>query len=148
MTEQDVSSRAALAARIAKKRSAIANYLGRARPRHSRWVNTSIICSAVAAALTAGPAVGGQSMTAWLTETLGLTAPAWQLLCLSATVCSVAAAISTNLAKSHDIAANIGRAHTADAKLEGLEVRLELGHIEPEQASANYAAAITDLRFL
>ena len=137
MTET-TDSKDALLKRIGDKRAEIAAYLAKSQPRNRRLVNTAIVCSAVAAAMTAGPAFGGKTLTAWLTETLRLESPVWQLLCLVATLCSIAAAIATNMSKSHDIASKILRAQTGDARLEGLETLLELDQIDVAKASSLY----------
>lgn len=113
-----------------------------------RLVNTAIVSSALAAALTVGPAFGGQTLTAWLTGTLGFTAPVWQLLCLGATICSVSAAIATNMSKSHEIASRILRAQTCDVKLEGLETLLEMDQIDMAKASSLYTQYLPEISFI
>lgn len=137
-----------LLSRIHQKRSEIRVFLETNEARNRRLVNTAIFASAIAAAFTAGPAFGGSTMTAWLTETFGLASPAWQLLCLGATVCSVAAAITTNLSKSHDLGARIAQAQACDAKLEGLETLIELNQVDIEEATAQYAASLSAIAFL
>ena len=71
---------------------------------------------ALSAAFTAGPAFGGASLTAWLTETFSLHAPAWQLICLGACACSVTAVIATNLSKSEETGSKIAAGRACDAK--------------------------------
>jgi len=66
--------------RIRHKRLQLEKFLSAARPR-KRLINTTIVGGSIAAALTAAPALGGQSFTAWLTGALGLTSPAWRILC-------------------------------------------------------------------
>jgi len=134
--------------RIAGKRSEIAAYLSTTQPRNRRLANTAVICSAIAAALTTGPAVGGKPLTAWLTGTLGLTSPVWQLLCLAATVCSVAAAIATNMSKSHETVSKILRAQTCDAKLEGLETLIDMDQIDLQKASSLYTQYLPEISFI
>ena len=140
--------KSALLRRISEKRSEIDAFLSKAQPRNKRLVNISIICSAVAAAMTAGPAFGGQGLTAWLSDSLGLTSPVWQLLCLGATACSVAATIATNMAKSHEVASRVLRAQTSDAKLEGLETLVEMDQIELGKASTLYAEYLPEIPFI
>jgi len=144
----DAESKQTLLEKIRTKRSEIRAFLAKNEPRAARLVNTAIVCSALAAAFTAGPAFGGDTLTGWLTKTLGLASPAWQLLCLGATGCSVAAAIATNLSKSHDISSKILRAQTADAKLEGLETLVEAGQIPLEKGFTHYAQTLTETPFL
>lgn len=134
--------------KVADKRSEIEAFLSKTEPRNVRLVNTAIVASAIAAAFTAGPAFGGETLTAWLTKTLGLTSPVWQLLCLVATACSVVAAIATNLSKSYAIAAKLASARQTDAKLEGLETLIETDQISMKQASSLYAQYLEDVAFL
>ena len=141
-------SRDTLLKRINEKRTEIRGFLARTQPRNVRLVNTAIISSAIAAALTAGPAFGGQTLTGWLTETLGFTSPAWQLLCLGATLCSISAAIATNMSKSHEITAKILQAQTCDAKLEGLATLMEMDQIDIAKASALYAQYLPEIAFI
>src|SRR6187397_3272855 len=92
-----------LLTRVRAKRGQLSTFLAAARPRRRRLLNMVVVGGSLAAALTAGPAIGGQSFTAWLTATLGLTSPSWRLLCGVASVCSLMATISTQLLKSHNI---------------------------------------------
>lgn len=61
--EESADTRQRLSERIDQKQQAIRSYLGRERPRRNRLSNVSIVGSALAAALTAGPAVGGTGFT-------------------------------------------------------------------------------------
>jgi hypothetical protein len=133
----DADTKKTLLQNIGAKRSEIRSFLSKTEPRNVRLVNMAIICSAIAAALTAGPAFGGKTLTAWL-ETLGLRSPVWQLLCLGATACSVAAVVVTNMSKSHEITSKLFRAQTTDAKLEGLEALVQMDQIEIDKASSLY----------
>ena len=71
---------AELLARIRKKRAQMETFLATSRPRKRRLLNTTIFGGSLAAALTAAPAIGGQSFTAWLTVTLGQP-DAWNQMC-------------------------------------------------------------------
>jgi hypothetical protein len=146
MTADD--SNATLTARIRDKRQQLDRFLATARPRKRRLINTTIIGGSVAAALTAGPAVGGPSFTAWLTGTLGLTSPSWRLLCAAASVCSVTATVATQLLKSHNIEEHVTRAQGCRAKLEVIEVGLAAGQIDAKQATAEYLKCIEEAAFL
>lgn len=142
------NAKKALLQKITAKRGIIQAFLSKENPRSKRYISITIICSAIAAALTAGPAFGGKTFTAWFTDIFGLNSPTWQLLCLGATGFSVAAVIATNLSKSHDVASKIQRAQTADAKLEGLETLIEMDHIDAEKASSLYVQYLNDIPFL
>jgi uncharacterized membrane protein YozB (DUF420 family) len=85
-------------------------------------INLAIVAGALATVLTASPALGGLSFSDWLNETFGFTSPAWQVLCAGAAICSLAAAISTQMLKSHNIEEHVARAEAVRAKLEALDL--------------------------
>jgi hypothetical protein len=125
-TEHAPTSRNASLSRMQEKRNEVVKFIHATDRRSRRLTNIAIICGAVAAALTAGPALGGKSANAWLSEVFGTELPAWQLLCFGAMVCSVAATIATNLSKSHEVSSKLMLAQTCNAKLEGLQSQTEL----------------------
>ena len=137
-----------LVSRIHQKRAQLESFLSSARPRKRRLLNTTIVGGSLAAALTAAPALGGQSFTMWLTGVLGLGSPSWRLLCGAATVCSVLATISTQLLKSHNVEEHVTRAQGCRAKLEVLEVGLTMGQIDARQATTEYLKCVEDAAFL
>src|SRR5437763_12621762 len=92
-----------LLTQIAAKRTQVEGFLAAAAPRKRRLGNVAIIAGTLAAALTTGPALGGQTFTAWLTKSFGLASPAWQLLCGGAALCSVSATVATQLLKSQNV---------------------------------------------
>jgi len=144
----EIPSTDELVPRIQKKRAQLEQFLAAMRPRRRRLLNTTIIGGTIAAALTAAPALGGQAFTSWLTSSLGLSSPAWRLLCASAAVCSVTATVATQLLKSHNIEASVTRAEGSRAKLEVLEVALAVGHIDAKQATAEYLKCVEEAAFI
>ena len=137
-----------MVSRIRQKRTQLETFLSAARPRKRRLLNTTIVGGSLAAALTAAPALGGQSFTAWLTGALGLASPSWRLLCAAASVCSLTATIATQLLKSNNIEEYVTRAQGCRAKLEVLEVGLTMGHIDARQATSEYLKCVEDAAFL
>ncbi len=83
-----------------------------------------------------------------MNETFGLTSPAWQVLCAGAALCSLAAAISTQLMKSHAIEEHVARAEAVRAKLEALDMGRITGRLTPEQVATEYSACIEQASFL
>lgn len=134
--------------RIRQKRQQLERFLSAARPRKRRLINTTIVSGSVAAALTAAPALGGQSFTAWLTSALDLAGPSWRLLCAAASVCSITATVATQLLKSHHIEEHVTRAQGCRAKLEVLEVGLTTGQLDIRQVTAEYLKCVEDTAFL
>lgn len=133
-------ARQRLSTLIDDKRQAIRAYLARERPRRNRLSNVSIVGSALAAVLTAGPAVGGTKFTEALGRifALGDDSIVWRVLCLFAVILSVAAALSTNFATSRSVADRVSAAETCNAQLEGLAVSLDIGHIDIDEAVKLY----------
>ena len=108
----------------------------------------TIVGGSIAAALTAAPAIGGQSFTAWLTGALGLASPSWRVLCAAASVCSIMATVATQLLKSYNIEEHVTRAQGCRAKLEVLEVGLTLGQLDLRQATTEYLKCVEEAAFL
>jgi hypothetical protein len=134
--------------RIRDTRAEVERFLATAVPRKRRLLNTTIVGGSLAAALTAAPAVGGAPFTAWLTMTLELTSPSWRLLCGAASMASIMATIATQMLKSNNVEQNIGRAQSARAKLEVLEISVTLGQIDPKQAVTEYLRCVEDAALL
>lgn len=141
-------ARGDMLSRIREKRRQVDAFVIAALPRKRRLLNVTIVGGTLAAALTAGPAAGGASFTAWLTSALGLTSPAWQILCGAAAVCSVAATVSTQVLKSHNIEEHVAGAQACRAKLEVLEIGLSTGHIDTAQATAEFIRCVEQVSFL
>ena len=121
---------------IEDQEAAILAYLRRERPRRNRLTNISVWGSVLAAILTAGPAFGGTKFTSAAQGVFSLheSSIVWQILCLSAVILSGVAALTTNLANSHAVAAKVTAAETCKAQLGALQVALDLGYLEPEAA--------------
>ncbi|WP_427133443.1 hypothetical protein [Pseudarthrobacter sp. S9] len=143
-------TRQRLSTRIDEKQQAIRSYLGRERPRRNRLANISIVGSALAAALTAGPAVGGTGFTEAAAGVFGLSddSVVWRVLCLLAVVLSVAAALATNFATSHSLADRVSAAETCSAQLEGLQVALSFGQIAIDDAVKLYQQYSAQVAFV
>lgn len=89
--------------RIQTKRSEVAEYLKKNEPRQSRYIIISIVAGALAAALTAGPGVGGTGFIESAKGVFSFGIPVWQVLCLLATLLSMSAVITNGLLKSRDL---------------------------------------------
>lgn len=143
MTEDD--HRRDLLERIDARRESIDAYLRVARPRGTRLINVAIVSSALAAALTAGPALGGEAFSTNVADGLSLRSDStvWRVLCLLALVMSVVAAIATNLGRSHHVADRITAAEATNAELEGLQTLLEFGQVPVGDAAKLYQQYLT-----
>jgi hypothetical protein len=147
MTAPADDARQELLGRIIARRASIEDFLRLARPRGNRLVNTAIVSSALAAVLTAGPALGGETFSDGVASGLSLSSDSlvWRTLCLLALVVSLVAAISTNLSKSHDTAQRIAAAETVNAELEGLQALVAFGQIPLADAVKLYQQYVTKI---
>jgi len=125
----DDESRQYLVQQIEGKRRCISAFLRKMEPRSVRLTNQGIIFSAVAAAFTAAPAFGGEQFTEFMRQLVGAQSDSsiWRLLCLAAMLCSLLALISTTLHKTHNLSANLAKAHDLNSKLEGLALSVHMG---------------------
>ena len=135
----------ALLVKVRAKRQDIADYLAKIRPRNSRLINASIWSGAIAAALTAGPGIGGDGFVDAIKDQVSFGIPGWQVLCLCASLLSIASVVANGMMKSHDLGSQIASASACDAKLEGLETLLELGQIDLKQAATDYAKYLAEI---
>lgn len=131
--------------RIQTKRSEVSEYLKKNEPRQSRYITISIVAGALAAALTAGPGVGGTGFIESAKGVFSFGIPVWQVLCLLATLLSMSAVITNGLLKSRDLTTKIAHVRGCDAKLEGLEIMLDLDQIDLKQATSLYTQYLTEI---
>ncbi|VAX36714.1 hypothetical protein MNBD_UNCLBAC01-1867 [hydrothermal vent metagenome] len=134
-----------LLTKIKNKRQELEDYLAKNEPRHSRLINASIILGALTAALTAGPGVGGKEFIDGIKNIVSFGIPIWQLLCLVASILSVAAVIVNGILKSQNLTAKITNARSCASKLEGLETLLELQQMDVKQATSLYTQYISEV---
>ena len=126
----------------------VATYLVHARAQQRRLLSLAIVGGALATALTASPAFGGVTLTDWMDDTFGFSAPAWQLLCAAAAICAVAATISTQMLKSNNIDERVARAEAVKARLQILDIGRVTGSLTPEQVAAEYSACLEQASFI
>jgi hypothetical protein len=142
--------RAQLVDRIAARRAGIAAYLRQIRPRRNRLGDLAVVASAVAAALTAGPALGGPAFAETAREGLGLTTSSvvWQMLCAGALAMSLLATVATNLLRTRDLADRVAAAEACNVALEGLEASLQFGRMPVEDAVDLYQQYVARIPFV
>ena len=133
--------------RIDSRRASIDDYLQRARPRGGRLVTVAIVSSALAAVLTAGPALGGEPFAEGVANSLALPSDSivWRGLCFLALGVSLVAAITTNLARSQDTERKIAVAESTNAELEGLRTLLTFGQVSVGDAATQYQQFLTKI---
>ena len=135
--------------RIKDRRRSVDAYLRSARPRAERLTYVSVISSALAAVLTAGPALGGTDFTKRAGKALEVDPTSvWQTLCMLAMVVSVIAAISANLSKSKNAEGRIVAAEASSAELEGLQALVEFQQVPFEEAVKLYQHYVATIPFV
>jgi hypothetical protein len=146
----DSELRRDLLMRIEQRRAAVQVFLRENRPRIRRRVNVTIVLSSLAAAFTAGPALGGETFAEAVQRTLRLNTDSivWRVLCLAALLVSVSAAVLTNIAKSQDSEARLSTVEAVNAELEGLAGLLHYGHLSLEDAVRLYQQYTAKIPFV
>lgn len=137
-----------LVQQIHTKRDEIDSYLEDTTTRRSRLAQATIVAGSIAATLTAAPALGGQSLSDWPSRLFATPAPAWQILCGIAALCSLAATVATQLHKSNNYDERIVRAQGARAGLEVLEVGIASDRLNPEEAFSRYQQSVRTVSFI
>ncbi len=139
-----------LLARIKARRAMINQFVGELERRGSRLINVSIVSTAITTVLVAGPALGGDKFTGGMQSLLGLPTDTWvwRTLCFVAALLSIAAAVSGNMYKSHDLAGRLAKAQASSVLLEGLETSLEFGQVSMEEATRRYQEYLAQVPFI
>jgi hypothetical protein len=150
MPEQADTARSRLVKTLDDRCASIEAYVREKAPASTRLSTITIVSSALAAALTAGPAIGGTGFTQTVQGGLPIDSAQgiWQPLCIGAFVVSVTAAIAANLAKTHDLTSRIATAEAAGAALRGLKTRVEFGRLPIKDAAQEYRDVIAGIAFV
>lgn len=138
------AERAAFIAIVRARRLAVAEAGERLRRRDSTLTLLSVIASAVATVLTAGPAMGGPELTRAL-GSAGPDTPSWRILCGVASICSLLAAVATNLHRQQDVTGRLARCQTGAARLEALELQVSFQRAPLVDATSEYGRIIAEL---
>jgi len=146
----DLKMRKQLRTRIEHRRIDLDEYLRRARPRRNVLNVTSIVCSSLAAAFTAAPAIGGpRAMQAIASEfELESASLVWRPLCVAAFVVALAAAIAANLHRSQDLPGHVSAAEACRAELESLLTMLDFHDLPLSEAAELYEQCMRKVPFV
>lgn len=123
-------------------RDLLARFLRRNQPRQQRLSTLAVAASSLAALLTAAPALGGPSFTAELTKLLGLQSPSWRWICAAAALLSTLASTCSQLLQSSRLEEKVSRCQSAMARLDALELGLDLGQFKRDFASETLLACV------
>jgi hypothetical protein len=149
MAEHETGRKQLLDAIDARRRG-IERYLAEKRPASNRLTTISVVSSCLAAALAAGPAVGGDSFARTVQDGLALSQSqvVWRLLCLAAVAASLTAAIAANLSKSNDLTARIAAVEAANSLLDALQARLRFGRLGLGDGAQQYQEIIARIPWI
>ncbi|HEX8508248.1 MAG TPA: hypothetical protein VF635_01940, partial [Propionibacteriaceae bacterium] len=110
----------------------------------------TIVSAALAAALTAGPALGGKPFTGWAQNITRVGDPnyVWRLLCLLAMLVSITAAICANLNQSSKTESRIIGAEVCRTELACLQTLIEFHQIPLSEGLTLYQQHVARVPFL
>jgi hypothetical protein len=150
MVAHDIDLRQELLGRIRAHQASINTYARKMRARRKLVVNISIVSSAIAAALMVGPSLGSDTFTVAVAKGLGWAddSSVWGLLCKTALIVNVVAAISANLSKSNDPTERIATTEACNAALEELGTDVEFGKHSVKIAAAEYGKIAAKILFV
>jgi hypothetical protein len=145
-TEEDERRRQQLLGRIADHSTRLRRYIWR----KNRVSVICIVSSGLAALITAGPATGGGSFIELVKAVLGLSDGdlAGRLVCMTAMIVSVVAAIAANISKPSELSVRVQTAEAGVAELDKLAVELEFGGMSATDGSVQYSEVIKKTSFL
>lgn len=136
--------RAAFVGIVQARRLAVCRAAERLRRRDNVLTLMSVLASAVATVLTAGPALGGLDLTRAL-GSAGPDAPSWRILCGVASMCSLLAAVATNLHRQQEVTTRLARCQAGAARLEALELQVTFQRASLADATGEYGRIIAEL---
>jgi hypothetical protein len=134
--------------RVRSKRGEVEKYVETNSRRRRRLVNLVVVAGAFAALLTAPAAVGGKPFTDWLQQLFSSPAPSWQLLCLFASLSSLACVIATQIQKSNNYDEHIVRAQELQAELEVLEISITSESLTTRKATGEFLKCLENSSFM
>ena len=125
-------------------------FLRRTRPRQTRLTVVTIVSAALAAALTAGPALGGKQFTGWAKDVSHVedVSYVWRLLCLLAMLVSITAAICANLNQASKTELRIVSAEGCRTELACLQTLIEFHQIPVSEGLKLYQQHLSRVPFL
>jgi ketopantoate reductase len=145
----DLKSRRQLRARIQRRQADIDEFLRHARPRRNVLNVTSIVCSSLAAAFAALPALSGRNGVQKVADELDRTAAEiWQPLCIAAFVAALTAALAANLHRVQDLPAQVSAAEACRAELESLLTMLDFNGLPVPEAAELYQQCVRKIPFV
>jgi hypothetical protein len=145
-TDRSEASVGDLSVLISRTRDEVSEYLTYARARQRRLLNVAIVAGALGTTIAAPFAIGQKNLSDTLSEAVGFLV--WPLVCGLAAVCSLVAAVATQLLKSGNLEERVSRAESVRARLGIVEMGRVTGSMTPAQVSTEYAACLELISFI
>ena len=134
--------------KIISKRNVVHAFIVKHEPRNTLLINVAIIFGVIGTALAGVPALGGQGAIDSIKAATQPPLPVWQLICIGASLSTMAATIATTLRSNHDISNKLARAQACETKLEMLELLVTNNQIETKDAIEKYGEYCADIGFI
>lgn len=130
------------------KRELVLAYIQKHEPRNKLLINIAIICGIMGTALAGIPAIGGTTAIDGIKSVTQTQLPIWQILCIGASLSTMAATIATSFRSNHDTGNKIAKAQVCKAKLEMLELLLSNNQISMKEAIEKYGEYAAEVSFV
>ncbi len=134
--------------KINSKRTLLQEFINKQGPKNRILINVAIICGITGTALAGIPAVGGSAAIDGIKAVTQPQLPIWQILCIGAAICTLAATMATSIRSNHDTSNKLSKAQVCEAKLEMLELLLLSNQIEMKQAIEKYGEYSAEVAFI
>ena len=134
--------------KIVAKRNNVHAFIAKHEPRNRILINVAIVCGIAGTALAGIPAVGGNAAIEGIKSVTQPGLPIWQILCIGASVSTMAATIATSLRSNHDMSTRLAKAQACEARLEMLELMISNQQIEISKAIEKYGEYSAEVAFI
>jgi hypothetical protein len=135
---------------IAAQQQSCRQYLAKVRPRFAALTILNLATGALAAAVAAGPGIGGSSFVDHAQFQLNVSDGdlLYQVLCAIAFAMSLTAVITANIIRAHDFSAKIAAAEGCYSDLECLRVQLLFATVSLTRGAEIFAKAAARVPFV
>src|SRR4051812_3550222 len=99
-----------LLGKVRTRRSQVQAYIRKQEPRNRLLLNIAVICGIAGTTFAGIPAIGGNAAINGIKSVTATPLPVWQILCIGAALCTMAATIATNWRNIHDTANKLAKA--------------------------------------
>ena len=135
---------------IADQQKACRSYLAKAKPRLATLTFLNLAAGALAAAVAAGPALGGSSLldTVQVRLDIGNDDLLYQVICAVAFVMSLISVITANIIRAYDFSARVAAVEGCCSELDSLRIQLLFSAISSTRGAELVAKAAARVPFI